>query len=138
MLFLLFRIGSDSFALGTDGVVEVVPLADLERVRQAPSGVAGSLEYRGRFIPVVDLSLIETGMPAQRRLSTRIIVMRHPDDESALIGLLVESATETLRLDPAQFAPFAPGPYGLVQRIDLREVLRPAVLAFLSEQAVEP
>ena len=136
MLFLHFRIGGDSFALAADRIIEIVPLSDIEQMRQAPSAVAGSFEYRGRFVPVVDLCALELGRPAQRRLSTRIIVMRHPADETVLIGLIAENATEMLRLDPAQFAPFAAGPRGLVQRIEMEDLLSPALLTFLSREPV--
>lgn len=134
MLFLHFRIGSENFALAAESVVEVIRLPNLKRVRQAPEAVAGSFEYRGRFVPAVDLCALEIGRPAQRRLSTRIIVMRHPANENALIGLIAENATETVRLDPAGFAPFAAGPHGAVQRIEVRDVLSPALMEFLSEE----
>jgi chemotaxis-related protein WspB len=136
MLFLHFRIGGDSFALGSDGIVEVVPLSDIKLMRQAPTAVAGSFEYRGHFVPVVDLCALELDRPARRRLSTRIIVMRHPADETRLIGLIAENATEMLRLDPVQFAPFAVGPCGLVQRIEVEDLLSPALMKFLSQEPV--
>lgn len=136
MLFLLFRIGEGSFALATEGVVEVVPLLELKSMRHGPAGVSGLLEYRGRFIPVVDLSMLELGRPAQRRLSTRIIVMRRPGD-GGLVGLVVERATETLKLDPAEFAPFAKGPEGLVQRVDLESLVPATLLASLSEHMAD-
>lgn len=136
MLFLHFRIGSDNFALAAERVVEVIRLPDLKRVRQAPDAVAGSFGYRGRFVPAVDLCALEIGRPAQRRLSTRIIVIGHPANENVLIGLIAESATETLRLDPAEFAPFAAGPYGLVQRIELQDVLSPELMSFLGAEQV--
>jgi chemotaxis-related protein WspB len=40
-----------------------------------------------------------------------------------LVGLIAEQATTMLRLDPAEFAPFAKGPDGLVQRVDLSDLL---------------
>jgi chemotaxis-related protein WspB len=136
MLFLHFRIGGDSFALATDRIVEVVPLSDIKQMRQAPTAVAGCFEYRGRFVPVVDLCALELGRPARRRLSSRIIVMRHPADETRLIGLIAENATEMLRLDPAQFVPFAAGPYGLAQRIEVEDLLSPALMKFLAQEPV--
>jgi chemotaxis-related protein WspB len=95
--------------------------------------VSGLLEYRGRFVPVVDLSALELGRPAQRWLSTRIVVMRRPGD--GLIGLVVEKATETIQLDPGDFAPFAKGPDRLVQRVDLESLVPAALLAGLAEPA---
>lgn len=123
MLFLHFQIGDDSFALAADGIVEILPLVALSRERDAAEGVAGSFDYRGRFVPVIDLSELELGRPARRRMSTRIIIARLPGDDDALVGLIAENATETLRRDPADFAPFAPGPRGLVQRVELEDLL---------------
>lgn len=128
MLFLHFRIGEESFALAAERIVEIVPLAPLKRVRQASEAMAQTFDYRGRFVPVVDLCLLELGRPSRRRLSTRIIVVRHPAEEGALLGLIAENATEMLRLDPADFAPFAPGPQGSVQRVDLPDLLPAALL----------
>ena len=137
MLFLHFRIGDDSFALGADRIVEIVPLAEFRKTRDAPEAAAHCFEYRGRFVPVVDLCAFELGRPARRRLSTRIIVVRHPRDETRVIGLVAEHATDMLRLDPAQFAPFAPGPHGLTQRVELEDLLPPELLAFpLQEMAI--
>jgi chemotaxis-related protein WspB len=70
MLFLQFRLGQDSFALAADAIVEIVPLTAMQA---APRGEGGgvSFDYRGRFIPAVDLCLRELGRPAHARLSTR-------------------------------------------------------------------
>jgi chemotaxis-related protein WspB len=132
MLFLLFEIGDDTCALATDRVIEVVPLRELRKLRQAPAGVAGLLDYRGGFIPVVDIYTLELNRPARQRLSTRIAVVRVAAGGVGSIGLMMENATETLRLDPAEFAPFAKGPRGLVQRVEVENLVPPALLAELS------
>jgi chemotaxis-related protein WspB len=134
MLFLHFRIGDDGFALAAESIIEIVPLMQLKKVRQAPDAVAGSFEYRGRYVPVVDLCALDMRRPARKRLSTRIIVVRHPHDEAGLIGLIAENATEMLRLDPSQFAPFAPGPHGLVQRIEVKDLLPASLLALVEKR----
>jgi chemotaxis-related protein WspB len=105
MLFLLFQLGTDRYALEASRVVEVVPLLDLKRLPQAPKGVAGVFNYRGRPVPAVDLSELTMGQPACERLSTRIIVVKHPDanGQDRLLGLVAENATETLRADPVSF-----------------------------------
>lgn len=133
MLFLYFRIGDDGFALAAESIIEIVPLMQLKKVRQAPDAVAGSFQYRGRYVPVVDLCALEIRRPARRRMSTRIIVVRNPHDEAGLIGLIAENATEMLRLDPSQFVPFAPGPHGLVQRVDLEDLLPASLLALVTK-----
>ena len=123
MLFLHFQIGDDAFALAAERIVEILPLLALSRDRNAPAGVAGSFDYRGRFVPVVDLCELELGRPAARRMSTRIVLVNLAGDDGTLVGLIAEKATETLRLDPGDFAPFASGPHGLVQRADVEALL---------------
>ena len=127
MLFLHFQIGDNGFALAADQIVEILPLVELKRARHMPEAVAGLFDYRGRFVPVIDLCELELKRPARRRLSTRIIMTRLPCDESSVIGLIAENATETVRRDPGDFAPFASSPRGLIQRVDL-ETLLPAPL----------
>ena len=41
MLFLLFQLGKERYALPASRVVEVVPLLELKQLPQAPKGVAG-------------------------------------------------------------------------------------------------
>jgi len=48
MLFLLFQLGQDRYALEASRVIEVLPLVSLKRIPQAPRGVAGLFNYRGR------------------------------------------------------------------------------------------
>lgn len=105
MLFLLFQLGNDRYALEASRVVEVVPLLDLKRLPQAPKGVAGVFNYRGRPVPAIDLSELTLGLTASERLSTRIIVVKHPDEsgQERLLGLVAERATETLRAEPGSF-----------------------------------
>jgi chemotaxis-related protein WspB len=105
MLFLLFQLGHDRYALEASRVVEVVPLLALKRIPQAPRGVAGVFNYRGRPVPAVDLGVLTLGQPASERLSTRIIIVHYPDDSGAnhLLGLIAEHATEILRKDAKEF-----------------------------------
>jgi len=106
MLFLLFQLGKDRYALEARHVVEVVPLLEMKALPQAPRGVAGIFNYRGRPVPAVDLSALTLGQPATERLSTRIIIVNHPDENGSnrLLGLIAEQATETLRKEVEDFA----------------------------------
>jgi chemotaxis-related protein WspB len=101
MLFLKFRIGSESYALDAAQIAEVLPLVQITRVPQAPIGVAGLINYRGRFVPVVDLSELMFGEPARPHISTRLILVRYGEH---LLGLIAEQATETMRREAASFA----------------------------------
>lgn len=105
MLFLLFQLGNDRYALEASRVVEVVPLLDMKQLPQAPRGVAGIFNYRGHPVPAVDLSALTLNQPASQRFSTRIIIVNYPDGNGInhLLGLIAERATETLHKDANDF-----------------------------------
>ena len=56
---------------------------------RAPQGVAGLFDYRGKRVPVIDLSLLTLGKPAQQRLSTRIVLV-HYGEKADLLGLIAQ------------------------------------------------
>ena len=105
MLFLLFQLGNDRYALEASRVVEVVPLLTLKAFPEAPKGVAGVFNYRGQPVPAVDLCALTVGKPAEERLSTRIIIVNLGETHGSgrLVGLIAEHATEMLRREPSEF-----------------------------------
>lgn len=146
MLFVLFKLGQDRFALDASRVAEVVPLVGLKRMPAAPEGVAGIFNYRGRFVPVVDLCELVLGRPAAEQISTRVIVVHYPDADGRdhLLGLIAEQATEVLRRERSDFvspdmratsAPYL-GPVlidhqGVIQWINEQHLLSPGVRRLL-------
>ena len=74
MLFLLFELGKDRYAIEAKRVVEVLPYVQIKRVPEAPGGVAGIINYRGEPVPILDFSEVALGTPAREYLSTRIII----------------------------------------------------------------
>ncbi|HEY3658440.1 MAG TPA: chemotaxis protein CheW [Steroidobacteraceae bacterium] len=147
MLFLKFRIGSESYALDTMQIAEVLPLLQITRVPKAPVGVAGLINFRGRAVPVVDLSELMLGEPARPHISTRLILVRYGEH---LLGLIAEQATETMRREAGSFtdsgitseaAPYL-GPVTqdggrLVRWIEVQKLLPAAVSGVLFRQAEE-
>ena len=142
MLFLLFKADRDRYAIDVNQLVEVLPLIQIKQIPRMPAAVAGAFDYRGTPVPAIDLSQLLLGRPAQRRSSTRIVVIRYPNAAGALhlLGLIAERVTETLRRDPGDFrptgvrSPEAPylGPllsdeHGLVQWIEVRKLLPESV-----------
>jgi len=105
MLFLLFHLGKDRYALEARRVVEVVPLLELKRLPQAPKGIAGIFNYRGQPVPAVDLSELTLGFPAAERFSTRIIIVHHPDGtgRNRLLGIIAEFATQMVQFETNAF-----------------------------------
>ena len=106
MLFVLFQLGNERFALEARRVVEIVPLLELKKIPQAPRGMAGMFIYRGQPVPALDLCELTLGRPAREHFSTRIIITNHQtgaSDAEQLVGLIVERATETIRREPQDF-----------------------------------
>ena len=150
MLFLLFRLGKDRYALPAREVVEVLPMLEVKQIPQAPPAVRGAFDFRGRPVPLVDLAQLAFGRASRELLSTRIVLVEHDDGHGGmrLLGLLAEQVTETLRRNPEDFratgveVPDAPwlGPVasdegGLVQRIDVAQLLTPELRALLFPMA---
>jgi chemotaxis-related protein WspB len=151
MLYLLFQIGEERFALDATQVIEVLPLVGITPIPLAPPGVAGLFDCRGTPVPVLDLSQLTIGRPARHRMSTRIVVVRYLDAACGerMLGLIAEKATATIRRTPSDFvdsgvtndlAPYL-GPVtrdarGIVQRIDVPSLLPAAVRDVLFRNAV--
>ncbi|WP_458725689.1 chemotaxis protein CheW [Pseudomonas mandelii] len=146
-LFLLFRIGNERYALQAREVAEVLPRLPLKPIAKAPDWVAGVFAYRGAVVPVIDLSALTFGEPAQSRTSTRLVLVHYwPDEQtpSQLLGLILEQATDTLRCNPADFKPYGvdnrQAPYlgpvredaqGLLQWVRVADLLDEQVRALL-------
>lgn len=154
MLFLLFQLGQDRYALEASQVVEVLPLVSIKQIPHTPAGVAGVFNYRGSPVPVIDLTELTLGRPARSRLSTRIIVVHYSEDSGhskLLLGLIAEMATETVRREPADFVasgvtsdvaaylgPVAADSRGLIQWVKINKLLPESVRDVLFRRPVEP
>lgn len=150
MLFLLFQLGNERYALDASQVVGVLPRLGVRAIPHAPPAVAGLCQYRGDPVPVIDLSELALGRPSANRLSTRIVLVQFPDPISGphLLGLLAERATETLRRDAEDFVaagvsvdaasylgPVTADARGLIQRIEVQRLLPASLRALLFDEA---
>ena len=92
MHVVIWTAGDDRYAIGSDRVVEVVPVVELRALPRCPPWVSGLMNYRGTPVPVVDMSMLIADRPSVRRRATRIVVVRLGDDlEGEVLGLLVET-----------------------------------------------
>ncbi|MBN2976282.1 chemotaxis protein CheW [Pseudomonas fluorescens] len=146
-LFLVFHIGSERYALKATEVAEVLPRLPLKPIAHAPLWVAGIFAHRGALVPVIDLSALTFGTPAQARTSTRLVLVNYQPQPWAAprpLGLILEQATDTLRCEPGQFQPYGldnrQAPYlgpvredalGLMQWIGVNDLLTDDVRALL-------
>jgi chemotaxis-related protein WspB len=105
MLFLLFQIGDDSYALDAGCVIEVLPLVRWKHIPQAPPGLTGLINYHGALVPLLDLTELALNRPSEHKMTTRIIITSYVEQTGAkhTIGLLAEQVMETLRRDKRDF-----------------------------------
>ena len=93
-----FRIGRETFGLPISIVREIVRVPEITSVPNAPDYIEGVINLRGRIIPVVDLRKRFGEKSFELSKKNRIVVV---ELESRAIGLLVNSASEVLRIPPS-------------------------------------
>jgi chemotaxis-related protein WspB len=153
MMYILFSIGNDRYALDTSHIVEVVPRVELWHIPKAPAYVAGVLRYRGQLVSVLDLCQLMHGQPCPVRLSTRILLVHYPgeDGTSHILGLMVERVTDTLTSHDVTFAPsgitaddapylgeVATDEHGMIHRLRVECLLPAPMRVALLSQPGEP
>ena len=152
MLFLVFELGKDRYALDVRQIAAVLPLVGVKQIPRAPQAMNGLFNYRGAPVPVIDLSQLTLGRPSANRLSTRLVLVHYPDDtgQTHLLGLVAERATQTARHEASDFvasgvtntgAPYL-GPVvtdarGLLQWIDVRTLLPPSFRDMLFKEPLD-
>ncbi|RMH61555.1 MAG: purine-binding chemotaxis protein CheW [Zetaproteobacteria bacterium] len=140
MLCVRFRLGDDDYAIPARKVERVLPLVDLRPVPRAPAWVAGTMNYHGRIVPVIDLCALHLGRPVRRRVGTRLLLVRfrRGGGDEALLGLLAERVTDMLRVEDEAWqdtgvgVPEAPQ-LGGIALVDQRQVQCIEVDRLLSE-----
>jgi purine-binding chemotaxis protein CheW len=97
-----FRIGRETFGLPISLVHEIVRPPEITNVPHAPEYVEGVMNLRGRIVPVIDLRRRFGGAAGENSRKNRVLVV---DVESRAVGLIVDSASEVLKISDAQIEP---------------------------------
>ncbi len=102
VLELLFQQGNHQFTIPCHKVEKVIPLVYLRDIQGAPKYIAGLLNYRGKFFPVIDFKELHEDSSSEKSFHSRIILLKNPKNEGfSLIGLLVELVVRTTQLEEA-------------------------------------
>jgi purine-binding chemotaxis protein CheW len=105
VLHVVFRVGSAEYVLPAADVLQMESYAGATPVPGSPSYVAGLVQVRGRVLPVIDARARFGLPPVERTLDTRVVVGQLG---TRTVGLVVDSAREVVKLDPAQLKPPPP------------------------------
>ncbi len=125
-----FRVGRQSYALPLEAVLQVVRLPALTLVPGAPPTLAGLLNLRGSFVPVIDGRAL-LGEPPAVGLESQIVVIGA--GAAPAVSLLVDEVDAVRRFAPGSFAALDSGNRFVAGMLHERDesvvVLDPAALA---------
>jgi purine-binding chemotaxis protein CheW len=103
LIFLVFRLGNDEFALPIDAVVEVAQVpSQITRVPKTPKFLEGVVNLRGEVLPVVDQRR-RFDMPKHDKDEARRLVVVKTERHRA--GIIVDSVSDVLRTPGENVAP---------------------------------
>ena len=104
-IWVTFTLDNEIFSLPVRVIHEILRVSTITKVPHAPEPVRGITNMRGRVLPVVDLR-IRLGMKAvEADNATRILVV---ESKKRLIGLLVDSVQQVMRLSTKGIEPLNP------------------------------
>ncbi|MGZ4823211.1 MAG: chemotaxis protein CheW [Terriglobales bacterium] len=143
-----FRIGQETFGLPISLVHEIVCPPEITSVPHAPDYVEGVMNLRGRIVPVIDLRRRFGNASAGTSRKNRVLVV---EVESRAVGLVVDSASEVLKISDAQIEP-APNVFTdpgtnyvtgvakyqgrLIILVDMKKILQPGELCLPANAGV--
>ncbi len=91
-----FSLGNASFGVDARLVQEVVKVGEVTRVHDAPRGVAGIRNLRGRIVTVIDMATHLGIGSVEPGPDSRLLLM---ECQGEPYGFLVDTVTEALALD---------------------------------------
>ena len=101
-LHVVFKVAGAEYAIPASEVLQMESFAGATPVPGAPAHVAGLVQVRGRVVPVVDARARFGLPPVERTLDTRVVVGQLGP---RIVGLVVDSAREVMKLAPDQLQP---------------------------------
>ena len=100
-----FRVGRETFGVPITLVHEIVRLPEITAVPDSPDYVEGVINLRGKIVSVIDLRKRFGEKTIVRDKRNRILVT---EVESKLVGLIVDAASEVLKLPETEVEPPPP------------------------------
>ena len=141
------RIGTETYGIPIGVVREIVRVPEITAVPNAQEYVEGVINLRGKIFSVMDMRKRFGESHVENDKKNRIVVV---EIGSRIVGLIVNSASEVLKLSPSEIAPpnsvFLDGEVDyvtgvgklgdrLIILLDLNKVLKSGELRRLDEAA---
>ena len=104
--YLTFRLADEVFAVDVAKVREILDFTPATRVPGTPEFMRGIINVRGNVVPVVDMRLKFGLTKTEKTVDTCIVVLEIVvDEETTVLGALVDSVQEVFELEPGQIVP---------------------------------
>jgi purine-binding chemotaxis protein CheW len=97
-----FKIGKEIFGVPINLVHEIVRVPEITAVPDAPDYIEGVINLRGKIVSVIDLRKRFGEKQITSHKKNRILVAEF---EGKMVGLVVDAASEVLKLAEDQIAP---------------------------------
>lgn len=111
-----FKVAEEEYGVDILSVQEIIRHTGITKVPSAPSFVEGILNLRGKVIPIIDMRKRFGLAPKEPDPQTRIVVFAL---ESGVVGCLVDSVSEVLRLPSSM----VDAPPAVVAGVDSKYIL---------------
>ncbi len=104
--FLTFKLEEEIFAVNVEKVIEIQELKQITKVPKTPSYMKGVVNLRGSVLPVIDTRIKFGLSQIVETVNTCILVLKiEIEEDTILLGLLVDSVQEVLELSSSQINP---------------------------------
>lgn len=105
MLILTFYVDETSYGINCQHIFEVIPHVHLKRSLQSPDYVAGSVNFYGLPVTVIDFCRLVAGRASASCLHTRILILNISIDVSGVrhLSILAEKIVEIIDIKPSEY-----------------------------------
>jgi purine-binding chemotaxis protein CheW len=104
--YLIFNLGSESFALAILQVKEIIEYGQLTEVPMMPEVVRGIINLRGSVVPVIDLAIRFWKHPTRIGRRSCIIIVELTDTEQhQVIGIVVDAVNKVTEIAQGNIEP---------------------------------
>jgi purine-binding chemotaxis protein CheW len=115
--YLTYMLGGEVFAIGILHIKEIIEYGQLTTVPMMPEFIRGVINLRGAVVPVVDLASRFGGRRSEvTRRSCIVILELLVEEQTQVIGVVVDAVNEVLEILPADIEP--PPSFGTRIRAD--------------------
>ena len=97
-----FQVGRETYGVPITSLHEIVRVPEITAVPDAPDYVEGVINLRGKIVSVIDLRKRFGEKQTSMNRRNRILVVEH---NGRLSGLIVDSASEVLKIPAAEIEP---------------------------------